>query len=94
MPLLFSLVQHASLEALQRKMRPTEKLLAHLDVHFASKPEWVGDVVATNVQELCSPREVTVPELCCPRCWVRAETLPTRGGRSDPFIFSKRERHV
>ena len=49
-PLLFSLGQHASLEALQRRMRPTERLMAYLDdIYFASRPERVGDVVAASV---------------------------------------------
>ena len=39
MPLLFSVGQHAALEAIQRKL-PTEKLLAFLDdIHVVSRPE-------------------------------------------------------
>ena len=58
MPLLFSLGQHASLEALQRRMRPTERLMD--DISFASKPERVGDVVAASVQELWAHARIRV----------------------------------
>ena len=53
MPLLFFVVQHAALEAIQRRLFPTEKLLAFLDdIYVVSKPERVGDVVATVDHQL------------------------------------------
>ena len=45
MPLLFSLGQHAALEAISRRLRPGERLFAFLDdIWFVTKPERVGDV--------------------------------------------------
>ena len=61
-PLLFSLRQHASLEALQRRMRPTERLMAYLDnIYLVSRPERVGDVVAASVQELWAHARIRGP---------------------------------
>ena len=76
MPLLFSLGQHASLEALQRRMRPTERLMAYLDdIYFASKPERVGDVVAASVQELWAHARIRVHGGKT-HIWNRAGTKP------------------
>ena len=76
MPLLFSLGQHASLEALQRRMRPTERLLAyHDDIYLASKPERVGDVVAATVQELWAHARIRVHGSKT-HIWNRAGTKP------------------
>ena len=76
MPLLFSLGQHASLEALQRRMRPTERLMAYLDdIYFASRPERVGDVVAASVQELWAHARIRVHGGKT-HIWNRAGTKP------------------
>ena len=43
MPLLFCLGQHAALEAIQREMKPNEKLFAFLDdLCLVSKPDRVS----------------------------------------------------
>ena len=76
MPLLFSLGQPASLEALQRRMRPTERLMAYLDdIYFASRPERVGDVVAASVQELWAHARIRVHGGKT-HIWNRAGTKP------------------
>ena len=53
MPLLFSLGQHAALEAAHGRMRTGETLFAFLDdVYFVVKPDRVGDVYQVVEQEL------------------------------------------
>ena len=91
MPLLFSLGQHASLEALQRRMRPAERLMAYLDdIYFASKSERVGDVVAASVQELWAHARIRVHGGKT-HIWNRAGTKPQvcdilqrQAGETDP----------
>ena len=76
MPLSFSLRHRASLEALQRRMRPTERLMAYLDdIYFVSKPERVGDVVAASVQELWPHARIRVHGGKT-HIWNRAGTKP------------------
>ena len=61
MPLLFSVGQHAALEAIQRRLFPTEKLLAFLDdTYEVSKTERVGDVVATVDHQLWTHARIRV----------------------------------
>ena len=53
MPLLFSLAQHAALEAVKARMVDGEVLLAFLDdVYFITTPERVGDVYVALQEEL------------------------------------------
>ena len=53
MPLLFSLGQHASLEAISRRLRPGERLFAYLDdIWFVTKPERVGEVHSLAERDL------------------------------------------
>ena len=53
MPLLFSLGQHAALEAISRRLRPGGRLFAFLDdIWFVTKPERVRDVHNLAEREL------------------------------------------
>ena len=53
MPLLFSVGQHAALEATQRKLRRDERLFAFLDyIYLVSKPERVGEAHSVLEREL------------------------------------------
>ena len=90
MPLLFSLGQHASLEALQRRMRPTERLMAYLDdIYFASRPERVGDGRG-SVQELWAHARIRV-------AWWQNPPSGTGQGRNPgcvTFCRDKRKRRI
>ena len=53
MPILFSVGQHAALEATQRRLRRDERLFAFLDdIYLVSKPERVGEVHSVLEREL------------------------------------------
>ena len=76
--------QHASLEALQRRMRPKEMLMAcRDDIYFASKPERVGDVVAASVQELWAHARIRVHGGKT-HIWNRDETPGRQAEETDP----------
>ena len=76
MPLLFSVGQHAALEAIQRRLFPTEKLLAFLDdIYVVSRPERVGDVVASADHQLWTHARIRVHGGKI-HVWNRAGTKP------------------
>ena len=61
MPLLYSLGQHAALEAMQARLHPGEKLFAHLDdVWLVSQPERVGQVHNVAEHELWTHAKIQV----------------------------------
>ena len=57
MPLLFCVGQHSALEAIQRRLRQSERLLAHLDV---SQPDRARDAHNVAEQELWTHANIRV----------------------------------
>ena len=67
MPILFSVGQHAALEATQRRLRRDERLFAFLDdIYLVCKPERFGEVHSVLERELWGQRSESI--LARPMC--------------------------